>query len=193
MRNKIGDVPCERACLSASWCAHERLELTPRTACRSEKMPSPDWPPRNERQQRTFEFQCPWCEAQLEISSEAPRKRRRGVYGVNAPPEIRCTCACCSKLIDVEIPPARERSETDTRLEFDPPSDRPLPGYEELGAEGGAWCRVRSCRLSNQPCKRREGGIICFCQPHWKIIKTDEQYMRILRREARDSGRPLSF
>ena len=63
----------------------------------------------------------------------------------------------------------------------------------ELGAEGGAWCRVRGCHLSNQPCKRHQRGIICFCRPHWDIVKGDEDYMRILRREARDRGRPLSF
>ena len=157
-------------------------------------MPSPGWPPQqSEQRRRTFEFQCPWCEAHLEISSEAPSKRRRGEYGVSVPPEIRCTCARCNKLIDVEIPPGRQGSETSERLIFDPASDRPLPGYETLGAEGGAWCRVRGCRLSNQPCKRREGGIICFCRPHWNIVSTDEEYMRILRREARDCGRPLSF
>ena len=152
-------------------------------AHRCPTMPSPGWPP---AQQRTFEFECPWCTENLEISSDAPRKRRRGTYGISPPPEIRCTCGSCGKLIDVEIP-VRQSGTNDEHaiLEFEPASAQPLEGY--------AWCRVRGCELANQPCKRYEGGIICFCRPHWDIIKTNEEYMRILRREALDSGRPLSF
>lgn len=149
-------------------------------------MPSPG---RSEQQAETFEFECPWCTAQLEISVDAPRKRRRGTYGVSPTPEIRCACGSCNKLIDLEIPSGSARSEGDARMEFEPPDAQALPGYERLGPEGGAWCRVRNCNLPNQPCKRYEGGIICVCRPHWDIIKGDEDYMRILRREARDRGR----
>ena len=154
-------------------------------------MPSPGWPP---VQQRTFEFECPWCAENLEISSDAPWKRRRGTYGVSPATEIRCTCGSCGKLIDVEIPP-EQRRESDERaiLEFDPASDRPLEGYENLGPEGGAWCRVRGCNCSNHPCKRYEGGIICLCRAHWDQISASARYMHVLRREAAESGRPLSF
>ena len=193
LRTNKCDVACKRAFLSTRRCTYGRLRQRLRTGASPQTMPSPGWPPQSEQRRRTFEFQCPWCEAQLEIPSEAPRKRRRGVYGVSAPPEIRCTCACCNKLVDVEIPPESERSETDTRLEFDPASDHALPGYEWIGADGGAWCRVRGCDLSNQPCRRYEGGIICFCRPHWDIIRADEEYLRILRREALDTGRPSSI
>ena len=156
-------------------------------------MPSPVRPP-TEQQHRTFEFECPWCAEQLEISTHAPRKRRRGVYGVRAAPEIRCTCGSCGKLIDVEIPAGQGgASERRADLEFDPASDRPLEGYERLGPEGGAWCRVRDCSLSNHPCKRYEGGIICFCRTHWNQISGDARYKQVLRREAAESGRPLSF
>ena len=136
-------------------------------------MPSPSWPPTGQERHQTLEFECPWCNEHLEISSDAPRKRRRGTYGASPPPEIRCTCCLCHRLIDVEIP-SEQRRESDERaiLEFDPASDRPLEGYERLGPEGGAWCRVRDCSLSNHPCKRYEGGIICFCRKHWFYLES---------------------
>ena len=155
-------------------------------------MPSPGWPP---VQQRTFEFECPWCGEDLEIPANAPKKRRRGTYGIVPPPEIRCTCCSCNNLIDVEIPPpehGRARDEQ-TDLEFEPASAQPLEGYEHLGPEGGGWCRVRGCELANQPCKRYEGGIVCFCRRHWNQISGSARYMDVLRREAAESGRPLSF
>ena len=156
-------------------------------------MPSPGWPAGQEQAQ-TFEFECPWCGEHLEISSDAPRKRRRGTYGVSPPPQIRCNCESCGKLIDVEIPPEQSRaSDEQTDLEFEPASAQPLEGYENLGPDGGAWCRVRGCELANQPCKRYEGGIICFCRTHWNQISGNAHYMDILRREAAESGRPLSF
>ena len=156
-------------------------------------MPSPERP-LAEQQHQTVEFECPWCAEQLEMPAPAPRKRRRGVYGVSATPEIRCTCGSCGNLIDVEIPSEQSgATEEQTDLEFDPVSAQPLEGYESLGPEGGAWCRVRGCTFSNHPCKRREGGIICFCRVHWNQISDSVRYMHVLRREAAQSGRPLSF
>ena len=157
-------------------------------------MPSPGRPPAGQEHPQTFEFECPWCGEHLEISSDAPRKRRRGTYGVSPPPEIRCTCCSCHRLIDVEIPSEQSgATEEHADLEFDPASAQPLEGYESLGPEGGAWCRVRGCTVSNHPCKRYEGGIICFCRVHWNQIRDSALYMHVLRREAAQSGRPLSF
>ena len=152
-------------------------------------MPGPERPPAEQEHPQTFEFECPWCGEYLEIPADAPRKRRRGTYGVTPPPEIRCTCRFCNKLINVEIPPARSNgSDAQTELEFEPARAIPLDGYENL-----AWCRVRGCELSNQPCKRYEGGIICFCRQQWNQISGNAHYMQIIKREAADSGRPLSF
>ena len=108
-------------------------------------------------------------------------------------PVIRCTCGSCNKLIDLEIPPESGRSETDPRLTFEPVSAHPLLGYEAVGPEGGGWCRVKDCNLSNHPCKRHENGVVCFCKAHWKTIRSDAGYMQILRREARDRGCTLCF
>lgn len=108
-------------------------------------------------------------------------------------PEIRCTCGSCNKLIDLEIPPESGRSEADARLTFEPATAHPLRGYERLGKEGGGWCRVKGCNLSNHPCKRYENGIVCFCKAHWDTIRSDAGYMQILRREARSKGCALSF
>ncbi len=155
-------------------------------------MPSPGRPPA-EQQAETFEFECPWCTTQLEISVDAPRKRRRGTYGVSPTPEIRCTCDSCNGLIDLEIPSGSVRSETDARLTFEPVSAHSLPGYERLGPEGGGWHRVKDCSLSSHPCKRYENGIACSCKAHWNTIRSDAGYMQILRREARDRGCTLSF
>ena len=158
------------------------------------KMPSPSLTQSSE--QWTFEFWCPHCNEALQISTDAPRKRRRGTYGVSAPPEIRCTCEVCNGVIDLEIPPesGRARDEPEEDLEFEPVTMHPLEGYEHLGPEGGSWCRVRNCTISNHPCKRYEGGVVCFCQAHWNIIRSSERYMDVLRREAVEFlGRPLSF
>ena len=157
-------------------------------------MPSPGWPPAGQEHAQTFEFECPWCGEHLEIPADAPRKRRRGTYGITAPPEIRCTCASCNKLIDLEIPPEQRRErEEHADLEFEPARAQPLEGYESHGPEGAAWCRVMGCSLSSHPCKRYEGGIICFCRTHWAQISGSARHMDVLRREAADSGRPVSF
>ena len=145
-------------------------------------------------QERTFEFECPWCGEDLEIPANAPRKRRRGTYGIVPPPEIRCTCCSCNNLIDVEIPPEQDRARDEqTDLEFELASVQPLEGYEHVGPEGGAWCKARGCEFAKQPCKRHEGGIASFYRRHWNQISGNARYMDVIKREAAESGRHLSF